>query len=100
MTNNNFGRDVIADKYNFRGDCIEMAQELGMIGGFGFSVLNVTCSILTGNDPAIAYFGNIIGGYGSGLVSYFFGNHLQNKNEANKEKALKNIERAFEGERK
>lgn len=90
MKDKYLSKDAIAEKYDFRCDVIKFAEKLGLIGGGLYSISGVAFEDI-----------RMIGiGAGIGVVSVLSGNYLNNMNEKKKEKALRNLEMAFEGERK
>ena len=94
-------KDGIADKYNFRGQCIEGIQNLGMGVGYIYSLCNMVPSFLSEQNLNDEYAGKVIGGFLAGTVSYFLGNYLHKINDNKKTKALGNIEEiSFKGEKK
>lgn len=92
MKDKYLGEDGIKEKYNFREQCINGAQKIGMFGGLGFSAAKVCYDFWTGNKLNMTDFKYVIGGFGIGVISYLLGDYLDKRNGKKKEKALKNVE--------
>ncbi len=98
MKDKYLGRDGITKRHNFRGQCIEGAQILGMAVGFGYSLVHMAPDFFVEQNLNVGDFKKVIGGFAIGISSYMTGNYLHKRNERKREKALKNIELALERE--
>ena len=89
MNNKYLSKEGITEKYDDRNSIIKCIMDVGIIGGGLLSVIGA-CS------EDIRELGI---GAGIGTVSYFLGNYIYKRNENKRQKALKDIEIAFEGKR-
>jgi hypothetical protein len=88
MNDKYLSKDGIEEKYYHRNELIKCLRNIGTIAGLGYAVLKVGTNLR-----------EMIAGGVLGVGSYLTGRYLHKRNEAKKEKALKNLEMVFEGER-
>jgi len=101
MKDGDLSMEEITKKYNFRENIIERTQNLGIIAGYGCSLISVVFDVLTENSSNMKDFSGVCGGYIVGTGSYFLGNYMHKRNEEKKDKDIKNIERrTIEGYKK
>jgi len=96
MKDGDLSIEEITKKYDFRENVIERTQNLGIIAGYGCSLISVIFDILTENSSNIKDLFGVCGGYIVGTGSYSLGNYLHKRNEEKREediKKIKNIEK-------
>jgi hypothetical protein len=92
MKDKYLNKEGITEKYDFKSKNINIIQNIGIIGGFGYALAHIGYDVLRNMELSMNSVKDLGFGVGVAIASWISGDYLSKRNEKKKEKALRNLE--------